>query len=1011
MPETAPFDHSLPAGYGTLAAAAAGFYGLGLLALAAPYAGPEFSWDGDIISRAVLLAYPKGRETVLYLLACILIPLLTFVTVRVWCRLASRIPPRLDALAHLPLAGWAGYLLTGREPLWAWLLGALLVHLLLRALLLLTGRERMESAMPVSGAVPPTVRPADEQNGPRQAFTTAWARVLLAGTACGLTLFPRFLATMDPKFAAVSRTLLGMTLLCVLWIILSALPLPQLGKTPARRATAISSAFLPLTLLLLRHFMPHDRTYFHYLVTAAGIGSIVWLGVLLLRRRGDGDTETPRTRKRSRTFWWVVVPLAIYAIGYIHETAGRVDLYHEGERIVPPMATTRGAVPYRDVFLWHGLFENDLKGRLAFGLVEESVAGMRRFEAILEPLAAVAFLLLAQACLGSPLGGLAAALLLLHWVAPPNVRYLLPYLAFALLAVWLRRRGQGLAGPAAAGALAALAVFHSLDGGMGALVSAVLILGYGVLRFPEGSLDRQAVRAAKQAGAFIGGALAGALIPLTWLMTQEALIPFFQVSGEIIFGLSDRSSHPYATLLPVLGRPAKLLVTYLPAILILWGLGHLAARSTASGLRRVMPTLIVPLAGALVFYRAVIRRPDMDHVIKLTPLIFLVLLMLMVHHAASLAAARSRPARRIVALIVLLPLYGLFVLLGLYQAETAPGQTIQALKREPPLISGPDDPMRTLRLERAGYGVADVEHSARWIEGVADFLQQNLDPGEPFYDYSNMGLFHFLADRPCPTRYVQTTYAASRAAQEEVVAALEDQRPRYVTFPSGNMRKYDYDRILHPLRHPLITRYLYRQYRPFTVIGDTILLVLQEEPGHLRTEELDVFLEHESFASDLGQLPRLFAETPVSHATVREWDAAGIDGLWRRTGPVRAASKVVGNSFAFTTGDRAKQPRLTSPPLALQPDQADALVLRLSADEDLEVVLHYRPEVDEQFTNRARLSFTVTGDGAARDYRVDLGLMPNWAWRGPLGSIQIRIHENTGPLSIEWIRLVKFAAE
>jgi hypothetical protein len=1011
MPQTAQYEHGGSAGYGTLAAAAAGFYGLGLLALAAPYVVPEFRWDGDIISRAVLLAYPKGRETVLYLLACVLIPALTFVTVRVWRRMPSRIPPRLDALTHLPLAAWAGFLVTGRGLLWAWLLGALLFHLLLRAVLLLTGPRQSEAAMPESSVAPPTLHLTDENIRARHAFTTAWARVLLAGAACGLTLFPRFLAAMDPKFAAWCRTLLGMTLLCLLWIILSALPLPRLGKTPARRATALSSAFLPLTLLLLRHFRPGDRTYFHLLATAAGIASVAWLGLLLLRRRGREKPETPPAGMRSKTFWWVVVPLAIYAIGYIHETAGQVDLYHEGERIVPPMATTRGAVPYRDVFLWHGLFENDLKGRLAFGLVEESVAGMRRFEAILEPLSALAFLLLAQACLGSPLGGLAAALLLMHWVAPPNVRYLLPYLAFALLAVWLRRRAEGFAGPAAAGALASLAVFHSLDGGMGALASAILILGYGVVRYPEGRLDRQAVRAAKQAGAFLGGVLAGALVPLTWLTTQGALIPFFQVSGEIVFGLSDRSSHPYATLMPVVGQPEKLLVTYLPALLILWGLGHLAARSTASGMRRVMPTLIVPLAGALVFYRAVIRRPDMDHVIKVTPLIFLVLLMLMLHHAASLVAAGSRPSRRVMALIALLPLCGLFVLLGVYQRETAPGQSIQALKREPPLISGPDEPMRQLRLNRAGYGVAAREHSARWIEGVAGFLHQNLSPGEPFYDFTNKGLFHFLADRPCPTRYVQTTYAASRAAQQEVVADLAQQRPRYVTFPSGNMRKYDYDRILHPVRHPLITRFLYRQYRPFTVIGDTILLVRQGEPGHPRTAELDVFLEHESFDSDLGQLPRLLAQTAVSHATVRDWEAAGIANQWRRFGPVRAASRVEGNSFHFTTGDRATQPRLTSPPLALQPADADALILRLSADEDLEVVVYYRPEIDDQFTNRARLAFNITGDGQVRDYRVDLGLMPNWAWRGQLDSIQVRIHENTGPLRIERIKLVKFAAE
>ncbi len=985
-----------PEGYGTLAAACAGFYALGLCALAAPHLGPRFTWDGDIISRAVLLAYPKGRETWIYLLACLLVTLCTATAVLVWQRRAARRSPRLDALAHLPLAGWAGYLVTGHGPLWAWLLGSLLLHLLLR--LLLPARSASTDTRPSNDdPCPATLDPA---------WTTAWARVILAGVACGLTLFPRLGGGLDPKYAALGRSALAVTLLIGLWLLLAALPLPRLGQTIRQRAIPLSGPFLPLTLLLLRHFRPDDRILFPFLATALSMVSVLWLARLLYRgqKENQGKTET-----RALGFWWVMVPLALYAIAYTHETTTRVDLYHEGERIVPAMATSDGAIPYRDVFLWHGLFENDLKGRLAFALVEESVAGMRRFEAILEPLAAVAFFILAWACLGSPLGGLAAALLLLHWLAPPNLRYILPYLAFAILAGWLRRRGGGLAAPAIAGALASLAVFHSLDGGMGALASALLIIGFAATLNSGGGLAQRAGLAGKQMVALAAGAAAGALVPLIWLLTQGALMPFLQASSEIVLGLADRSSHPYAQLMPVVGKPTKLLVTYLPAMLILWGLGHLVARSFSPGLRRALPTLAVPLAGALILYRAVIRRPDMDHVIKLTPLVFLVLLMLVVHHGSGLLARRAGPSRRLVSLLALLPLAWFLVLLGFHQSEPATGRSLQALKREPPLLADPDYPMRELGVDRAGYGVADAEHSARWIEGVVTFLQQNLAPHEPFYDFTNMGLFHFLAQRPCPTRFVQTTYAATRAAQREVVEQLAEKRPRFVTFPSGNMRKYDYDRILHPLRHPLITRHLYRHYRPFTVIGDTILLVLKDEPEHHREDALDLFLRNEPFTSNLGHLPRLFAEQPVSQATVREWDAGSIATQWRRTGPVRAASRLEGDRFVLTTADPSRQPRLTSPPLGHEPSGNDALVLRLSADQDLALEVFYRPESDEHFTNRSRLTLLVLGDGVSRDYRVDLGLLPNWVWRGRVASVQLRIDENACPLHIERMALLRLA--
>jgi len=993
-------NNQLLEGYGTLTAAAGGLYGLGLLACIAPLVQPSFRWDGDIISRAVLLAYPKERETLIYLLGCILIPLAALLAVAAWRGCSRRVSPRLDALAHLPLAAWTGFLFTGQGPLWAWLAGALLVHLALRTALAAAGQDT-----PATGPVAEH-RPALSPAAPE--WAAARARIILAGAACGLSLFPRALETMDPKFAAIGRSITGIALLTTLWLLLAAFARPGPAVRVRARATTLSRAFQPLILLLLRHFMPDDRTWFPWIAAAAVAASVAWL-ILLLRSRDEAPQEMA-VHRGLRRFWWVLVPLAIYAVAYVHETSARVDLYHEGERIVPPMATSRGAVPYRDVFLWHGLFENDIKGRLAFGLVEETVSGMRRFEALLEPLAAVAFLFLARACLGSPLGGLVATLLLLHWVAPANARYALPYAAFALLATWLHLRARGIALPAGAGVLAALAVFHSLDGGMGALVSGMLLLVYGALCCREESAPATTARIAGQATAFLAGAAAGSLIPLAWLAAGDALVPFLDVSGEIIFGLSDRSSHPYAALMPVVGRPAKLLVTYLPAIIVFWGLGHMAARGGA-GLRRALPALAVPLAGALVFYRAVIRRPDMDHVIKLTPLILLVLLMLIAHHGAGLFAARRGAAGRVISLAALVPLCVFLLLLGAYQAETAPGKSIRALKRDPPLISGVDAPMRELRLKRAGPGVADVEHSARWIESVTGFLHEQLGPDEPFYDFTNMGLFHFLADRPAPTRYVQTTYAASREAQLEVVRDLEEQQPRFVTFPSGNMRKYDYDRILHPLRHPLISRYLYDHYRPHTVIGDTMIIVRNDTPGYRETEALVEFLGLESFASSLGQLPRLFGEQPAMGTTVLEWDAAEIAARWRRIGPVRSGSKLAGSSFALGSADPARQPRLTSPPLDVAPAGTDALLLRLSAEEDLEVVLHYRPASEDHFTNRGRVSFIVTGDGTPRDYRVDLGLLPNWVWRGTVAAVQIRIQEKSGPLHIERVALLRLPAD
>ncbi len=414
---------------GILVAAAAGFYGLGLLALIVPLLKTTFRWNGEVINRAVLLAYPKEREFLIYLLACLMIPTISALAYQVWNRFhrSHREMLNKDALSHLPLFAWVGTYLTSSADLWLWLLGTAIIHIMMRTAVWFPTRRRrgLPHGAEATGEIPhavgrsnsfsrPSTFPAHTELQNQPAMSAAWAKIIIAGVACGLALFsPTTLQPLTLKWEAVVRSLMGVGLLSLVWWGIAALSARLISVLVREQASRLSNAFLPLCLLLARRFAPGDTSFFRWWQWAVLLLSLGWLGLLLMKHsrklsgRAAGVVGLARPDTRQNVlFWWVVIPCFLYTVAYIHDTTGKLDFYHEGERIVPAAALDAGAAPYRDVFLWHGLFENGLKGQLAFKLYGMSVSGMRRFDRVFEPIGSVALFFLAWACFGSPLGGL-----------------------------------------------------------------------------------------------------------------------------------------------------------------------------------------------------------------------------------------------------------------------------------------------------------------------------------------------------------------------------------------------------------------------------------------------------------------------------------------------------------------------------------------------------------------------------------------------------------------------------
>src|SRR5438552_14361813 len=115
------------------------------------------------------------------------------------------------------------------------------------------------------------------------------------------------------------------------------------------------------------------------------------------------------TPRRRRLMFVAAAVVFAAAIAYNGDIDGNLDTYHEGERLAYYDALESGRLPYRDIFVQHGLGEDIIKPWLACKLLEPSVESLRRigsnayiYRGILPALGVAALMLAAPASLRRP---------------------------------------------------------------------------------------------------------------------------------------------------------------------------------------------------------------------------------------------------------------------------------------------------------------------------------------------------------------------------------------------------------------------------------------------------------------------------------------------------------------------------------------------------------------------------------------------------------------------------------
>lgn len=104
------------------------------------------------------------------------------------------------------------------------------------------------------------------------------------------------------------------------------------------------------------------------------------------------------------------------------------------------------------------------------------------------------------------------------------------------------------------------------------------------------------------------------------------------------------------------------------------------------------------------------------------------------------------------------------------------------------------------------------------IEG---FLNRFTRKGEPVYFFPNEAAYYHLFERPNPTRYAISYFAASFERQRELIADLERNRPRFVVYSKWTWRVDD---IPENVQVPLVVNYLMGNYHPVASMDNVEIL-------------------------------------------------------------------------------------------------------------------------------------------------------------------------------------------
>lgn len=548
---------------------------------------------------------------------------------------------------------------------------------------------------------------------------------------------------------------------------------------------------------------------------------------------------------RLAKVWWIgftyiILPIFIYLLTYSGDIHHDIDLFHEGERLAPLNEMLRGAVPFRDIYIQHGVFQNAYLAWIAGQLFEPTLMGLRSMEIILDPLGYVALYLLGlQVFRGSFFTAFICVIIASgteFWVSP---RHSLGLISFAFVASFIasfQGTAVGIKFPwrlLLAGLFTSLAFWYSTEIGLYTLAAIGLFLFIYTFLHSEVSAGIRFWSLISYAC----GTLLGFLPVCIYFLTHGALDDVFwnsyiQCRYQLeTWGLAFPSLLEMIALLSTNGWRAFVFSEgfrwYLPIGIFLTIAAYLAYRRLCSThLESNAMKLLLLLLGGIAFFRTALGRSDSGHLIYGATFLWVLCLFPLdrgifriFHTFVSSVRDAGRWQHALKAAWILVPT----VIFCWYVGEAH--QPLVGFSEKWQRLCQNPFKQRVVPEELARGGHVDIpDDQVEQVQKVVAYIQENTAENEKIFDFTSQGAYYFFANRPSVTRFHQVSYASTPEMQQEVISVLERDKTRLVLFKTGGW--FDaVDDIPVEERHPLIAAYLQVNYKLAININDTEVLL------------------------------------------------------------------------------------------------------------------------------------------------------------------------------------------
>lgn len=532
------------------------------------------------------------------------------------------------------------------------------------------------------------------------------------------------------------------------------------------------------------------------------------------------DPQIAGTKGRMRHLLLIALVLlaTLAAINSPTEVAwGPLDTLHEGESLGASVSYMHGQAPYKDFVVPHGMGQDPLRSVVAFKLFGRSIGAVRTLYSILKILDFILLgLVVLMALGGSYLWALTALAL---FAAPMFWSFKNADFQVVCLGLFSVRELTSFA------FLIAFIAFKNRISKQPVRLASLLVGGFLCAFIPFASTGYSADRGAYHFIAFVPISL---ILYLAYLRTSRYRIHYAASSalgalaGVLLLNMLTRGNLPafikhtylieprYFGLLNGFIFPVKHFrwdgVLILVAANAFWVTLKLVQELRAGkGIRdfadKYFPEFALLILSVLVSSSGV-ARPDWIHMATgAVPSYMLTAVILSKHYLPRLFPGTA--VRTGYACILAIGLLGWSVY-GIHQASSEG-------------LVGENFPL----------SVSDVELVPANYWPTVEFLKESLAADESFFTLTSEGVWYYLVDKPCPTRFSDVFYAATDFYQREMVEDLKRNKVKFIIYNNDCWTNL-IDGIPTEARLPIVLDYINKNYEFITLVDDNEIWRIKE---------------------------------------------------------------------------------------------------------------------------------------------------------------------------------------